>query len=587
MTYVFNSGRSFAADALAGLTSAYSRFLRKVPGASGVLSVAAPQPGHVATVVGGGSGHYPAFAGLVGPGLADAGVCGDIFSSPSAEQAHRVIRAVDGGAGVLMLFGNYAGDVMHFGLAAEQARSQDGIDARIAVVTDDVASAAPDRQQERRGIAGGFFVFRAAAAAAWRGADLDEVERIARKANAATFSMGVGFDGCSVPDRAERLFTVPESKMELGLGIHGEPGVEVVDRVGARDLANLLVGRLLAERPVGGERARVLVNGLGTVKYEELFGLYTGVAAELAAAGVEPVEPEVGEFVTSLDMAGVSVSLCWADDELESLLTTAAASPGYSHAGPVAGWDPADPPRPVPDRVHEVLSTPAAVPADALDDSGRLARAALAAMASRLGELEERLGELDAAAGDGDHGVTMTRGIDAAVAAAAQVGPDASAVLRAAGMAFADAAGGASGALWGCGLTALADALRAGPEADAPAEPTGGRLARAMAETEARVGQLGGAEPGDKTLIDALHPFVTEFSAAVDAGKPIGQAWLDGAAAAELGAQATVGLRAARGRAARLADRSVGFADAGATSLAACLAAVAGVMRQADEGGRS
>lgn len=588
MTYVFNTGRSFAGDALDGLTGAYGRYLRRVPGASGVISVAAPTPRHVATVVGGGSGHYPAFAGLVGPGLADAGVCGDIFSSPSAEQAYRVLRAVDGGAGVLMLFGNYAGDVMHFSLAADRARAQDGIDARIVLVTDDVASADPDHVDDRRGIAGGFFVFRAAAAAAWRGAPLDEVERLARKANAATVSMGVGFDGCSLPERTDRLFTVPPAKMELGLGIHGEPGVEVVDRVGARELAGLLVQRLLAERPAGATRARVLVNGLGTVKYEELFGLYTGVAAELADAGVEPIEPEVGEFVTSLDMAGVSVSLSWADEELEPLLCAPAASPGYSRVGVVPGWEPTAPPQPLPAHVH-TPQVPEPLLESELTSSGRAARAALVAMADRLAELEQHLGELDAAAGDGDHGVTMTRGMEAAVAAAELAGPDAASVLRTAGMAFADAAGGASGALWGAGLTTFADALAL--RAD---EPTGARLAAGLAAAEERIRQLGGAEPGDKTLVDALHPFVQAFTDAVDAGASTGAAWVDGAAAAELGARATAGLRAARGRAARLPERSIGFEDAGAVSLAACLTALAPVLAAAagrpdgnEEGGRS
>ena len=176
MTYVFNSARGFKDDTIDGLVTAYSRFVRRVPGTSAVASVSAPQTGRVSTIIGGGSGHYPSFAGLVGPGFADAAVCGDIFTSPSAEQVHRTIQRRRRGRGRTDDVRELAGDVMHFGLAAEQAGAQQGIEARIVLVTDDIASAPADRVDQRRGIAGDFFVFRAAAAAAHRGDRLAEVE---------------------------------------------------------------------------------------------------------------------------------------------------------------------------------------------------------------------------------------------------------------------------------------------------------------------------------------------------------------------------------------------------------------------------
>jgi dihydroxyacetone kinase len=568
MAYVYNPDRSFKEDMLDGLAAAYGRWLRRVPGAAAVASVAAPEYGRVSTIVGGGSGHFPAFAGLVGPGFADAAACGDVFASPSAEQVRRTIRAVDAGAGVLMLFGNYAGDVMHFGLAAQQAAEQDGIDARIVLITDDVASAKPGDEARRRGIAGDFFVFRAAAAAAWRGDSLDEVERIARHANERTRTMGVGFDGCTLPGATEPLFTVEPGKMEVGLGIHGESGIETVDRLSADALAEVLVGRLLDERPDAAGRARILVNGLGRVKYEELYVLYGSIAPRLDAAGVALTEPEVGEFVTSLDMAGCSLTLVWTDDELEALLSAPAQSPGYTRAGELR-WD---------GTVRELARSPGAgddrplLDEAELDDSGRLARRAIEAIAARISEIEDRLGALDAVAGDGDHGMTMTRGMAGAVKAARSAGPDAPAVLDAAGMAFADAAGGAAGALWGCGLTTIGTKLA---ERDGDA---GTRLMAALEAARDAVSRLGDARKGDKTLIDVLEPFVAAFASAVREDRPVRDAWAEAARAAEQAARGTAAMTPRMGRASRQPDRSVGAEDPGAVSLAAALDAVTEVL---------
>ena len=493
-------------------------------------------------------------------------MCGDVFASPSAAQVYRTIRGVSGGAGVLMLFGNYQGDVMHFGLAADQAMAQDGLDVRIVLVTDDVASAPPEELERRRGIAGGFFVFRAAAAAAHRGYALDEVERIARAANAATRTIGVAFDGCTVPGRTEPLFTLPPGSMALGLGIHGEPGILTMDRKDARSLARLLVDRLLEERPPGAARARVLVNGLGRVKSEELFILYRSIAEELGRAGVELSEPEVGEFVTSLDMAGCSVTLAWTGPELEELLSTPASAAGYVRPGTVPGLG--TPPVPF----AHLVPVDAAVEetSDAqLDESGRAARRALEAMAAVLAEMETHLGDLDAVAGDGDHGTTMTRGMEAAVRGGRRAGPDAGAVLVAAGMAFADAAGGASGALWGSGLTTVGNCLAGEKSCGAAAV-----LARAFDAALGNIMRLGGSAPGDKTLVDALAPFVAAFTEAANEGATMTSAWRRAVEAADQGAKSTAGMRARRGRAAWLSERSLGAEDAGAVSLAAALAAV-------------
>ena len=222
MTRLFNDPATFTEDMLDGFLDANARYVVGVPG--GVVRAAETPPGKVAVVVGGGSGHYPAFCGVVGPGFADGAVVGNIFTSPSAREAASVARAAHGDAGVLLITGNYAGDVMNFGLAARQLRSE-GIDARYLVVTDDIASAAPEDAAKRRGIAGDFTVFRCASAAAEEGADIDDVERVARQANDATRTLGVAFDGCTMPGADRPLFTVTPGTMDLGLGIHGEPGV--------------------------------------------------------------------------------------------------------------------------------------------------------------------------------------------------------------------------------------------------------------------------------------------------------------------------------------------------------------------------
>ena len=226
-------------------------------------------------------------------------------------------------------FGNYAGDRLNFGVAAERLIDE-GIDTRIVYVTDDVASASPEEQEKRRGIAGTFTVYKIAAAAAENGANLDEVERVMRAANAATYSFGVAFDGCTMPGSDEPLFTVDEGQMDFGLGIHGEPGISSAPWMSAKDLAGKLVETVLAERPEGvSGRAAVLVNGLGATKYEELFVLYGDVTELLEAEGVVQVSPEVGELVTSLDMAGCSLSVTWLDEELEGYWVAPADTPAF------------------------------------------------------------------------------------------------------------------------------------------------------------------------------------------------------------------------------------------------------------------
>src|SRR5690606_399230 len=325
MTHLVNDPKKFAADVLAGFVRAHADRVMAVHGGA-VRATETPQ-GEVAVVLGGGSGHYPAFAGWIGEGMAHGAVCGNIFASPSASQAASVARAAHAGGGVLFGFGNYAGDVLQFSRAVEML-AEEGIEARILTVTDDIASA--DTHAERRGIAGDLPVFKIAGAAAAQGWSLDEVERVTRHANDRTFTIGVAMSGCTLPGADAPLFTVPEGSLAIGLGIHGEPGLSEVPLGTAQEVADDLVDRLLAAFPdEAGDRVAILVNGLGATTYEEQFVVFARVADRFEAEGFTLVEPEVGEHVTSLDMAGLSVTAMLLDDELEPLWRAPVDTPAF------------------------------------------------------------------------------------------------------------------------------------------------------------------------------------------------------------------------------------------------------------------
>lgn len=554
MTFVYNDPSEFAEDQLLGFIDLYADRLRGVPG--GVISHRGPKP-VVAVVVGGGSGHYPAFAGLVGPGFASGAVVGNIFTSPSAAHVYSVAKAADQGLGVILTFGNYAGDVMNFGIAADRLR-REGIDTRIVLVTDDVASS--EVEEQRRGIAGDFTVFKALGAAAAAGADLDEVERIGNAANAATRTFGVAFSGCTMPGAHAPLFTVPDGHMGVGLGIHGEPGIRDAPLVSARELARILVDGVLSARPESNAtKVAVIVNGLGTTKYEELFLLWNEIRPLLEEADLTPVEPEVGELVTSLDMGAFSLTLTWLDQELESVWRADAYAPGYrKHTAAITQLQPA---AIGADHVEDV-DTPVASSAGAAVTP--LVIAGLKKLQRILHDNEELLGQIDAIAGDGDHGRGMVKGVDASIRATDKLvncGPGWT--LRVAGRAWAAGAGGTSGVLWGAGLEAAGEALTDTREKYAPAS-----IVEAVDAFTDAITDLGRAELGDKTLVDALLPFRDRLHQQINDGHSPHEAWREAAAVASAAAEATAPLRPKKGRARPLAEKSVGSPDAGATSFA-------------------
>lgn len=552
MTKILNDPGDFTKDMLAGFAKANAGLVQAQPG--GVIRAAASRSDKVAVVIGGGSGHYPAFAGWVGIGLADAAVVGQVFSSPSTQQVVALSSAADGGAGVLLSYGNYPGDVLNFGAARDELAAR-GIRTRTIVVSDDIASAPFDERSSRRGAAGNLVVVKIAGAAAEAGYDLDDVARVAERINSRTYSLGVAFSGCTLPGADAPLFALPPGRMGVGLGVHGERGIAEEDLGTAADLAAMLVERVLEERPPGAVRAAVLLNGMGATTFEELFIVWNEAASLLESAGVQLVEPEVGELITSLDMAGLSLTIAWLDEELETLWRAPALGTAY-RKGTVPETERA---RRTPTPTSHVV-IPAAS-AESRELAGSL-QAALAGAAAALAAHERELDELDAVAGNGDHGRVMARGARAAVAAGAKAhagGAGAATLLLHAADAWSDKGGGTSGALWGAGLRGAARAL-----SDEEVVPDA--LVGACRSAIESVTSYGNARPGDKTVIDAFLPFVESLADDVAVGLPPGAAWANAAAIAARAADDTAAMSPRLGRARTLASRALGHRDPGAVS---------------------
>ena len=567
MTFLHNEPQDFAAESHEGFAAAFSSWVAPVRG--GVVRRVRPKSGQVAVVIGGGSGHYPAFGGLVGAGLAHGAALGNVFASPSTQQIYNVAKSASNGGGILFSYGNYAGDVLNFNQAQERLRSE-GFEVETVAVTDDIASASKDEIQKRRGIAGDLAVFKAAGWAAEQGKTLKEVTAIANRANDRVRTIGVAFSGCTLPGASHPLFTVEEGTMEVGMGIHGEPGLYKMTHPSADDLADIMVDLVIADLPAGvtpkGSRAAVILSGLGKVKYEELFVLYRRVSQLLEAHGVTVVEPEVGELVTSFDMAGVSLTLFWLDEELEQAWLAPTSTPAY-RKGSVVGnasdaqafFDPSD--------VEQTLIAGTDV---SIAEAKKVAQAIHLARELVDQEVDE-FGRIDAIAGDGDHGIGMQRGVvaaDKAAVAALEGKAGAAALLFSAADAWSDFAGGTSGVIWGVILSSIAS------EIDNDSEITANQLAAGFNKALQNVKNFGKAEVGDKTLIDTLEPFALSFEKAVAEGKTFAESWAAAAEVAMQSAQATKDLLPKIGRARPHAQKSLGTPDPGALSMAMIIGAI-------------
>ncbi len=504
---------------------------------------------HVALVTGGGSGTEPAHAGYVGEGMLDAAVLGSVFTSPSVDAVHAGIRAVATSAGVLLIVKNYTGDRLNFGLAAEMARAE-GIRVETVLVADDAALGAGSRAG-RRGLTATVLVHKLAGAAAAAGASLDEVADLSRRFLAGAATMGVALGACVVPGSVAASFELGPDEVEWGLGIHGEAGSERGPLTTSRRIAERLVAALVADRGlITGDEVVALVNSLGATPDLELRILHGDVLAELARCGLRVRLTWAAPFLISLEMPGASVTLARVDDRTAELL----AAPARTLAFPV--WSaPLDPRRltsvPGPHRFE--------VPSGEGSAAAGVARlhAAVTAVAAAIEAAEPELTALDRSVGGGDLGTNLARGAAAARDAGAALGglPDASACLATLSQIVRREVGGTSGPLYSLLLLAMSESLVGAGDA-----PSDRRWADAFAAGVARVRTVGGAAPGDSTMVDALQPAADALTAAPDLTVAV-------RAAAERAAR-TAALRPSLGRSSYVGDRAVGVPDPGAEAVA-------------------
>jgi dihydroxyacetone kinase-like protein len=330
MKKILNRPADFVPEMLDGLIKAHPDQLAYEEDLHCIVRADAPVQGKVALATGGGSGHLPVFLGYVGKGMLDGCAVGDVFASPSADQMATVTKRIHGGAGVVYIYGNYGGDVLNFDMAAEMAAFDD-IEVRTVLVKDDVASAPPQEAGRRRGVAGMVFAFKCAGARADMGGSLDEVVAAAEKALANTRTMGVALSPCTVPMAGKPTFTLGNDEMEIGMGIHGEPGVIREKLQTADQITGRMMAAILADlRPAAGDRMAVMVNGLGATPPEELYIIFRKAHAILAEQGIGIHRAYVGEYATSMEMAGASVTLMRLDDELAGLLDYPAQTPFFT-----------------------------------------------------------------------------------------------------------------------------------------------------------------------------------------------------------------------------------------------------------------
>ena len=514
-----------------------------------------PGSAQVAIISGGGSGHEPAHAGYVGAGMLHAAVAGDVFTSPSTDAVLAAIRAASRPAGALLVVKNYTGDRLNFGLAAEMARAE-GIAVEAVVVADDVALRDTVEPARRRGIAGTVLVHKVAGAASAAGLDLASVAAEARAAAAQLGTMGVALGACTVPG-GRPGFVLADDEMELGLGIHGEAGVRRAKLLPADALVDELLDTILADLALpSGARVALLVNGLGGTPPMELAVVARRALTALRDRGLDVVRAWSGNLLTALEMPGMSLSVMAVDDARLARLdapTGASAWPGSGHLGGA---------------VRALRATaPAQAPPDVPLTAAGLAvkRAALSA-ADALARAESRLTELDSIAGDGDLGLSMTRGAAAIRALPETAWATPAIALTQMSSVLSRAIAGSSGPFY---ATALLRAAR-----NLPDDPVADDWAAAFAAAVSSIGELGGAKPGDRTMLDALLPAANTLASGLAGGTAPREAWAHAVQAARVGAAATARMHPRLGRAAYLGERVLGTPDAGAEAVVIWLAAI-------------
>jgi len=333
MKKLINKPEDYVKEMLSGIYKAHPNDLTCVGDDLHCLVSRHKHPNKVALATGGGSGHLPLFLGYVGEGMLDGCSVGDVFQSPSAEQMLAVTKEIDSGAGVLYIYGNYNGDIFNFDMAAEMADMEEDIRVESVVAGDDIASNISGElsdSSKRRGVAGIFFVYKAAGAAASEGMELDQVKKVAEKACANTRTMGIALSACIVPRVGKAGFAIGSDEIEVGMGIHGESGIRVEKLRNVDSIVDDMMSMLLADMPVGErDEVALLVNGLGSTPLDELYIMINRIASILEEKKVKLFHTWSGEYATSMEMAGASISLCKVDSELKRLLGAQANTPFY------------------------------------------------------------------------------------------------------------------------------------------------------------------------------------------------------------------------------------------------------------------
>jgi triose/dihydroxyacetone kinase / FAD-AMP lyase (cyclizing) len=504
----------------------------------------------VAVISGGGSGHEPAHAGYIGSRMLSAAVAGEVFTSPSSDSVYAAIKAVAGKPGALLVVKNYTGDRLNFGLAAELARA-DGIPVEMLIVDDDVALKGAGKIAGARGLAGTVLIHKIVGAAAAEGRNLADVAATGRAAVESLATMGVSFSAGTSPAVGKPSFELDEHEMELGLGIHGEPGVKRTRLQPADELTETLVTEILKYGRFGDQkRVAVMVNNLGATTPMELAIVARHAVSILQGQGFTVERIYAGTLLSSLDMAGISISVLGVDDDRLRWLDADTTAPAWPNA-----------PKRRPGKRALNMEAPQAGKMPSAGAGGKT-RQVVDAACRALIEAEVELTEMDRIAGDGDLGISMERAARA-VQAAVDSYPllDIPATLRALADTLRRELGGSSGPLYGVLFLRCSSALSASgwPAAIQPGWPA------AIKQGYDAVAELGGAKPGDRTMLDALHPFVTALIN--------GESWMDAVAAADRGVEATRQMKPRAGRSSYLGDRVLGHADPGARALAIWLRA--------------
>ena len=539
----------------------------------------------VTLISGGGSGHEPAHAGLVGKGMLDAAVCGDVFASPSQIQVYQAIKETASKKGTLLIIKNYSGDIMNFKNGAHLAK-EDGIEVDYVKVDDDIAVEDSLYTVGRRGVAGVILVHKIAGAAAEAGMDLGAVKAVAEKAAANVRTIGLALTSCTVPASGSPTFTLAEDEMEYGVGIHGEPGIKREKTMSADELANRMTNDLIKDLGVkDGEEIALLVNGFGGTPLQELYLFNNAVTRELAARNIKINRVFVGNYMTSIDMAGMSLTVMKLDDELKTLLSKECNTPAFKVDGPVESVEYVNVLEETEEK--EVSFELETAEEHAVIKNNVITLNNIIYLVDKMSDIiiknEVPFCELDTHAGDGDFGMSVAKGFKQLKrewhSIVEQENVTIGSFLDGCSMIIMEHCGGASGPIWGGAFRAASKA--AGEKRELTVKEFAEILQAALQGIQS-IGERSfgrGAVVGDKTLVDALAPCVDSWLASASNEVDVKTAFEKGAEAAVKGAEYTKEIVARMGRAGTVGERSLGYPDAGAHALGVIFTKIAGSLR--------